>query len=261
MTGTRKLYVRFSFAEGGHFDLKLDSQADAESVYRRTLREWEAGNDVAIRRLDDEHHRGGWVNSDIAGIALLDEAEILGDRVVGRRLPTDPGRGKVAGGARVPSGCSMRWMVTVGSALALLTVTSAAPASTQVTPAAYRVSLNRVCRSYTVKLHPLEAEMVRAEKRKTYGRTASISVALIVLTLAQDAQIEKAPVPRAMSKQMARIVRLLRSIDVHARLALDDAAANEPTGMLKELETAGRLATPLNGLLDRAGLRDCGSNQ
>ena len=83
MTGTRKLYVRFSFTEGGHFDLKLDSQADAESVYRRTLRDWEGGNDIAIRRLDDDHHRGGWVNSDIAGIALLDEAEILGEQVVG----------------------------------------------------------------------------------------------------------------------------------------------------------------------------------
>ena len=50
---TLKLYVRFSFTEGGKFDLKLDSESDAKSVYERTLRDWEAGKDVAIRRLDD----------------------------------------------------------------------------------------------------------------------------------------------------------------------------------------------------------------
>jgi hypothetical protein len=74
--GARKLYVRFSFTDGGKFDLKLADEADAQSVYKRTLREWEAGRDVTIRRLDDEHMRGGWVNADIAGISLLSEEEI-----------------------------------------------------------------------------------------------------------------------------------------------------------------------------------------
>ena len=72
-----KLFVRFSFTEGGKFDLKLASEADAQSVYQRTLRDWQAGKDVAIRRLDDEHHRGGWVNADIAGISLLSGDDIL----------------------------------------------------------------------------------------------------------------------------------------------------------------------------------------
>jgi hypothetical protein len=71
-----KLYVRFSFTEGGSFDLKLPSEADARSVYERTRRDWEAGRDVPIRRLDDEHHRGGWVSADIAGISLLSSDEI-----------------------------------------------------------------------------------------------------------------------------------------------------------------------------------------
>jgi hypothetical protein len=73
----KRLYVRFSFTDGSRFDLKLDSEADAQSVYKRTLQDWEAGRDVAIRRLDDEHHRGGWVNADIAGISLLSGDEIL----------------------------------------------------------------------------------------------------------------------------------------------------------------------------------------
>jgi hypothetical protein len=73
----KTLYVRFSFRDGGKFDLKLESEADAYSVYKRTLRDWEAGRDVTIRRLDDEHHRGGWVSADITGISLLSAEEIL----------------------------------------------------------------------------------------------------------------------------------------------------------------------------------------
>lgn len=74
--GARKLYVRFSFTDGGRFDLKLAHEADAESVYRRTRQDWEAGRDIAIRRLDDEHHRGGWVSADVTAISLLSEDEI-----------------------------------------------------------------------------------------------------------------------------------------------------------------------------------------
>lgn len=73
----RKLYVRFSFTDGGRFDLKLHYEADAQSVYQRTLQDWGAGRDVAIRRLDDEEQRGGWANADIAAISLLSGDEIL----------------------------------------------------------------------------------------------------------------------------------------------------------------------------------------
>ena len=79
MASAQKLYVRFSFTDGGYFDLRLASEANADSVYRRTHLDWAAGRDVAIRLLDDEEHGGGWSNSDIAGIALLSEAEILGE--------------------------------------------------------------------------------------------------------------------------------------------------------------------------------------
>ena len=72
-----KLFVRFAFTDGARFDLKLADEADAQSVYQRTLQDWESGKDVTIRRLDDEHHRGGWVNADIAGISLLSGDEIL----------------------------------------------------------------------------------------------------------------------------------------------------------------------------------------
>jgi hypothetical protein len=73
----KKLYVRFSFTDGGTFDLKLYYEADALSVFQRTLQDWEAGKDVAIRRLDDEDERGGWVNAEVAGISLLSADEIL----------------------------------------------------------------------------------------------------------------------------------------------------------------------------------------
>jgi hypothetical protein len=73
----RKLYVRFSFTDGGRFDLKLYYEADALSVFQRTLQDWEAGKDVAIRRLDDEDERGGWVNAEVAGISLLSGDEIV----------------------------------------------------------------------------------------------------------------------------------------------------------------------------------------
>jgi hypothetical protein len=41
------------------------------------VRDWEEGKYVTIRRLDDEHMRGGWVNKEIAGISLLSADEIL----------------------------------------------------------------------------------------------------------------------------------------------------------------------------------------
>jgi hypothetical protein len=60
---------------------------------------------------------------------------------------------------------------------------------------------------------------------------------------------------------MTPILRLLRTADSHARLALRKATLGDTLGMLAELDKISKLAQPLNGRLDRAGLRDCGSNQ
>jgi len=73
----QKLYVRFTFTDGDRFDLKLPSETDAESVYRRTLADWQAGRHVGIRLTDDDVHGGGFASDQIAGISLLSLEEIL----------------------------------------------------------------------------------------------------------------------------------------------------------------------------------------
>jgi len=64
-----------------------------------------------------------------------------------------------------------------------------------------------------------------------------------------------------MRAQMTPILRLLRTADGHARLALRKGAMGDGPGMIAELDKISKLAQPLDGRLDRAGLRDCGSNQ
>ena len=81
------------------------------------------------------------------------------------------------------------------------------------------------------------------------------------LNLKQDAYIEKVPVPAAMQTQMGPTLRLLRTVDRHARLALLDANKKDLQGFMTEIKAIDRLVPLLNKRLDRAGLRDCGSNQ
>jgi hypothetical protein len=143
------------------------------------------------------------------------------------------------------------------AALALGSQSAAAAPS----PASYRAQLNRLCRSYTPKLKR-DAEKMRQALTAKQPREFGLALAhSIRLTLAQDAAIEKAPVPVAMRAQMKPILRLFRTADGHLRRAAQFGSKGNVRGVLGELQQIAKLSPPLNRRLDRAGLRDCGSNQ
>ena len=155
----------------------------------------------------------------------------------------------------------MRRIVTTITVVAALQAVASAAAAPPATPAAYRAQLNSMCRSYTPRFHALQADMQKALRAKdglTFGDALG---EFLVLALAQDGRIRRAPVPAGMRKQMTPVLRSLGVIDVHARLAIAKAGKRDSQGLFAELDTIGRLSTPLNKLLDRAGLHDCGSNQ
>jgi hypothetical protein len=148
------------------------------------------------------------------------------------------------------------------AAIAVLALAPAAPAAASAaSPAAYRAQANRLCRSYTPKLHALEQQMRKAQQTKdwqAYGRALGRALAL---ALQQDAVIEQAPVPPALRSQMAPIIRMLKAADAHIRRALQLSVRGDAKGFIAELRKIDKLAAPLNARFDAAGLRDCGSNQ
>ena len=148
-------------------------------------------------------------------------------------------------------------VLVVVAALAL----GAQSAAAAPTPSSYRAQLNRLCRSYTPKLKQ-DAEKMRQALTAKQPRAFGLALAhSIRLTLAQDAAIEKAPVPSAMRAQMRPILRLFRTADGHLRRAAQFGSNGNVRGVLGELQQVAKLSPPLNRRLDRAGLRDCGSNQ
>ena len=145
--------------------------------------------------------------------------------------------------------------------LVALAALLAASAATAATPAKYRTTMNGICRAYTPKLTNAETTMANATKAH---RPAKFEVAFrsyLVLALQQNHQLEAVRVPRRMQKQMRPIIKRLKKIDPHVRSAL----AHSRSGNLKvtrlQLTAISKLSEPLNGQLDAAGLRDCGSNQ
>ena len=136
-----------------------------------------------------------------------------------------------------------------------------APSASAQTPAGYRAQLNGLCRSYTPKFRADRKAMQKATKAKDWKAFGYALGHFLALALAQDRQIESTPVPPALRTQMTPILRLLRTADGHARLALRKGAMGDGPGMIAELDKISKLAQPLDGRLDRAGLRDCGSNQ
>jgi hypothetical protein len=128
-------------------------------------------------------------------------------------------------------------------------------------PAAYRAQLNRHCRTFTPKFKRIEANLKKAVSTKDPKLLAAALGLGLALNLKQDAYIEKVPVPAAMRTQMVPTLRLLRTVDGHARLALLDADKKDLQGFMTEIKEIDRLGPRLNKRLDRAGLRDCGSNQ
>ncbi len=182
--------------------------------------------------------------------------------------PMDRWLGEVAKGGRPTRRCKsgskgprlpMKLYATVIVTVALGVVAPSA-ASAQ-TPSGYRAQLNGLCRSYTPKFRTDRKAMQTASKAKDWKAFGYALGHYLALALAQDRRIESTPVPSAMRAQMTPILRLLRTADGHARLALRKGAMGDGPGMIAELDKISKLAQPLDGRLDRAGLRDCGSNQ
>jgi hypothetical protein len=145
--------------------------------------------------------------------------------------------------------------------LTVLTSVFAAVASAAQSPAGYRAGLNAMCRSNTVKLHTLGAEMARAQQANDSRTIAFDFGKLLGIALREDATIEATPVPAQLRTEMAPAQRLLKAADAIGRKALQDLAAGDGTGAVAELKKLDPLQRPINRNLDAAGLRDCGSNQ
>ena len=153
----------------------------------------------------------------------------------------------------------MKLYLAVIAAAALGVV--APPVATAQSPSAYRAQLNRHCRTFTPKFKRIEADLKKAVSTKDPKLLANALGQGLALNLKQNAYIERAPVPVAMRTQMVPTLRVLRTVDRHARLALRNGNNGNGRGFRTELEAVNRLVPTLNKRLDRAGLRDCGSNQ
>src|SRR6266446_5649714 len=147
-------------------------------------------------------------------------------------------------------------------ALALLAATMCgSAAATAPSPAQYRSRLNAMCRSNTVKLRQLEAELKRAQQAndaKAYGFAFG---RLLAIGLREDAAIEAAPIPASLRAQMVPAVRQLHAADALVRKALARFAAGDAAGAMAALGKIDSVAGSVDRHLDAAGLRDCGSNQ
>jgi hypothetical protein len=147
--------------------------------------------------------------------------------------------------------------VVVVTMIALL----AAGAATAATPASYRSEVNGICRSNTPTGKKIEHAMKQAAAKKDYRAYGVALGKLLILNLNQDRRIEAVPVPTPLAAQMAPIIARLKKIDMHTELALLSARQGDTTALAAELNAIGTLAKPLNAQFDKAGLRDCGSNQ
>jgi hypothetical protein len=127
--------------------------------------------------------------------------------------------------------------------------------------AAYRNHVNGLCRSYTPTLKKIQADATAAKKAGNHRRISYDLGLSLVLTMREDAAIERVPVPPELRRLMAPRLRLLRTIDGSLRRFFASAKAGDQTLAIVELQHISTLARPLNSMLDSAGLRDCGSNQ
>jgi hypothetical protein len=144
---------------------------------------------------------------------------------------------------------------------ALVTLGVIASTASASTPAAYRASLNAMCRADTLKLHALEAKLRRAEQTGNHAAYAVLLGQYLGLGLRQDAVIETTPVPRKLRRLMGRAISLLKQADNEVRAILTDIASGYQTALQIDLHRLIALNGPINRRLDAAGLRDCGSHQ
>ncbi len=152
----------------------------------------------------------------------------------------------------------MKVAVALASCVAALSVLASATAAT---PVAYRAHVNAICAGYTPTVKQLARQLAAAEKAKD-GQAYGVALGkLIVLQLAEDRKVEAVPVPAALRATMTPILTRMKQIDSHLRRTLNAAIAGDNAGLVAELKTVGRIGKPLNGWLDAAGLRECGSKQ
>jgi len=152
----------------------------------------------------------------------------------------------------------MRTAALLAACLAALTVLATATAAT---PAAYRAQVNAICVPYTPKVKTLARQLEAAGKAKD-GAAYGIALGkLIVLQIGEDRKVEAVPVPAAMQVQMTPILNRMKQLDVHLRKIVIDAMAGDNAGMVSELKLVSKLSKPMNGWLDAAGLRECGTKQ
>jgi len=133
--------------------------------------------------------------------------------------------------------------------------------ATAATPAGYRAQVNAICAPYTPKVKALARQLDAAQKAQDGMAYGTALGKLIALQLAEDRKIEAVPVPASLHVQMTRILTRMKAVDGHLRKSLVDAIDGNNAGMLAELKLVTQLAKPLNGWLDAAGLRECGSKQ
>jgi hypothetical protein len=145
--------------------------------------------------------------------------------------------------------------------IVVLVALVAATAASAATPAQYRAHVNAICRGFTPKMKVQEAALKRAQTNKDAYAYGVALGKLLVLQLAEDKRIEATPVPAPLRTTMTPIIARLEKADVLIRKTLRDAAAGNSTAMVTDLKALLATGKPLNGMLDRAGLRDCGSNQ
>jgi hypothetical protein len=146
----------------------------------------------------------------------------------------------------------------LAASVVALTVLASAVAAT---PAGYRAQVNGICAPYTPTVKQISRQLAAAEKAKDSQAYGVALGKLIILQLTEDRKVEAVPVPAALRGQMTPILTRLRQIDGHLRKTLTDAMAGNSAGMLAELKLVSQLSKPLNGWLDAAGLRECGTKQ
>ena len=152
----------------------------------------------------------------------------------------------------------MKVTALLAACVAALTVLASATAAT---PAAYRAQVNGICAPYTPTVKTLLRQLDAAGKTKDSQAYGIALGKLIVLQLTEDRKIEAVPVPAALRVSMTRILTRMKQLDTHLRKSLTDAMAGNNAGMLNELKLVSTLSKPMNGWLDAAGLRECGSKQ
>jgi hypothetical protein len=128
-------------------------------------------------------------------------------------------------------------------------------------PSAYRARVNALCRTYTPTLQKVEADALAAKRANNVDRLFYDLGEAVALGLREDRAIEAIPVPAGLQAQMTPILRVFKRVDTHATRFIAAAHANDLTSALAELKPIDSLSAPMNRLLDRAGLPDCGSRQ